>query len=135
MLELLKICTICLFVIGIIAISSCKSKSALKQSNSIEEQVLLVLDPPLTFSYNSDSTYVLCLGGGSSKSNPLSKSYCVFDNLANLVLAKKSIHGNVSWHDNTTIMLEEMPRVINKRETPQAVIKYLEIKEDNAKSK
>ena len=134
MLQLLKIFITCLFVISMIAIYSCKSKSAVIHFSSIEEQVGEILDPPLTFTYNSDSTYVLCLGVGSSKSNPLSKFYCVFDNLGNLVLEKKSLQGNVSWHDNMTLKLEEISRVINKRETPQAVMKYLKIKEDNAKS-
>ncbi|MFT6807127.1 MAG: hypothetical protein ACJA01_000345 [Saprospiraceae bacterium] len=59
---------------------------------------MLILDPPLTFNYNIDSTYVLCIGAGSSRSNSLSKSYCVFDNIGNLVSEKKTIQGKVGLY-------------------------------------
>lgn len=102
---------------------------------NMEDHAIQLLDPPISLIYNADSTYVLCIGSGASKSNPLSKSYCVLDDAGNLISEKRTIHGTVGWSNSETLMLESMPRVVNKREAPKKVVSYININEANAKSK
>ncbi|MFT4565707.1 MAG: hypothetical protein ACI9FN_000660 [Saprospiraceae bacterium] len=97
-------------------------KKAIAQSIKIENQAMLILDPPLTFNYNIDSTYVLCIGAGSSRSNSLSKSYCVFDNIGNLVSEKNYPRESGFVYDSGTLIIEELPQVIRKMYVSQPVI-------------
>ena len=119
----------------IMTFPSCQSNKVIVQPVNIEDQASQLLDPPITLIYNIDSTYVLCLGVGSSRTNPLSKSYCVFDNFGNLLSERRTIHGNVGWYKKETLILESIPRVINKRDGQISVISYYKINKANAKSK
>lgn len=134
--DILSIVLLCGILLLTIAISSCSKQKqvVLKEEPSIKEiqnEALLfartTLGPTAKVTPNQSSTYFLVTRVEEPRT-----TFLVTDRTNNIVYKKKSINGTVKWISNTSLVYQDLPRVMEDRSSkPSDFNQIIELKESN----
>ena len=116
-----------LLVIVSVCCRSSKSESSQDESDTLSYQEIAEdeLGGPVEFIHSPGKEYVLCT---APFKNNLGISFIIIEKENNnILIPKKSIRGNVSWHDEKTIYVTEQPGMVKENSSSSSQNYYLDV--------